>query len=77
MATLGTLFEGAQVNLILRTHENFNDPVWSVILCIIILLLGTGYYILYIMRTAFYELEHGSNDTTKQKKLLQLSSNGD
>ena len=65
------------MNLILRTHENFNDPVWSVILCIIILLLGIGYYILYIMRTAFYELKHGSYDTTKQKKLLQLSSNGD
>ena len=65
------------MNLILRTHENINDPVWSVILSILILLLGTGYYILYIMRTAYYELEHGTNDTTKPKKLLQLQSDGD
>lgn len=62
------------MNLILRTHENFNDPVWSVIWCILILLIGVGYYILYIMRTAFYELEHGTNDTTKSEKLLQLPS---
>ena len=52
------------MNLILRSHENVNDPVWSVIYLLIILLLGTGYYILYIMKTAYYEIDHGTDDTT-------------
>jgi hypothetical protein len=44
------------MNLILRTHENVNDPVWSVIISILILLVGVSYYIVYIMRIAFDEL---------------------
>ena len=45
------------VNLILRPLENVNDPVWSVIISIIILLAGVTYYIVYIMRMAFDELK--------------------
>jgi len=45
------------MNLILRPLENTNDPVWSVIISIIILLAGVTYYIVYIMRMAFDELE--------------------
>lgn len=44
------------MNLILRTHENVNDPVWGVIISILILLVGVSYYIVYIMRIAFDEL---------------------
>ena len=44
------------MNLILRIHENVNDPVWSVIISILILLVGVSYYIVYIMRIAFDEL---------------------
>jgi len=44
------------VNLILRPLENVNDPVWSVIISIIILLGGVTYYIVYIMRMAFDEM---------------------
>ena len=33
-----------------------------------------GYYIVYIMRNAFYELEHGHHETTQQEELLQLPS---
>jgi hypothetical protein len=44
------------MNLILRTHENVNDPVLSVIISILILLVGVSYYIVYIMRIAFDEL---------------------
>ena len=45
------------MNLILRPLENVNDPVWSVIISILILLAGVSYYIVYIMRMAFDELE--------------------
>lgn len=65
------------MNLILRAHENVNDVTWSVIWCICVLLLGTGYYILYIMRLAFNEQEHGTHDPTQQEELLQLPSDRD
>ena len=62
------------MNLILRAHENVNDVTWSVIWCICLLLIGTGYYILYIMKTAYYELENGTDDPTESEELLQLPS---
>ena len=65
------------MNLLLRAHENYNDPTWSVIISIIILLIGTVYYIVYIMRMAFDELNDGKNDTTKSEELLQLPSDED
>ncbi|AGH26933.1 hypothetical protein SXBG_00198 [Synechococcus phage S-CAM1] len=37
------------MNLLLRPLENPNDPVWSVIISIIILLIGVGYIIYYIL----------------------------
>jgi hypothetical protein len=40
----------------LRPHDYVNDPVWSVIILLIILLAGVTYYIVYIMRMAFAEL---------------------
>ena len=45
------------MNLVLRTLENPNDPVWSVIISILILLVGVSYCIVYIMRMAFDELK--------------------
>lgn len=50
------------MNLLLRTHENLNDPVWSVIILIIILLGGTGYYVAYILRMAFAEMNNERPD---------------
>ena len=50
------------MNLLLRTHENYNDPTWSVIISVIILLMGTGYYIAYIMRMAFDEMNNERSD---------------
>jgi len=47
------------MNLILHPLQNSNDPVWSVIISIIILLAGVFYYVVYIMRIAFAELEDG------------------
>ena len=37
------------MNLILRPLENVNDPVWSVIISLIILLAGVFYVIVYIL----------------------------
>ena len=45
------------MNLFLRSLENPNDPVWSVIISILILLVGVTYCIVYIMRMAFDELK--------------------
>jgi len=44
------------MNLILRPLTDISDPTWSVIISIMILLLGVTYYIVYIMRMAFDEM---------------------
>ena len=65
------------MNLLLRPLDYPSDPVWSVIILVVIAVgLATG-YVIYILRQAFAELENGSNDTPEQKELLQLPSNGD
>lgn len=45
------------MDLLLRPLNDINDPVWSVIISILILLVGVGYYIYTIMKLAFEELE--------------------
>jgi len=65
------------MNLFLRPLDNVTDPVWSVIICVILALAGALFVVVYILRQAFAELEDGSNDTTEQKELLQLPSDGD
>ena len=65
------------MNLLLRPLNDVNDVTWSIIISLIILLMGTGYYIYTIMSLAFKELEDGSDDTTKQEELLQLPSDRD
>ena len=64
------------MNLILRPHENYNDPVWGVIISIILLLIGVVYIVVYILSIDDRE-SHGSNDTPEQEELLQLQSSGD
>ncbi len=49
------------MNLLLRPLDNVTDPVWSVIISLIILLGGVTYYIVYIMRMAFDELNDGNS----------------
>jgi len=63
------------MNLLLRPLENPNDPVWSVIISIIILLIGVFYIIVYILRIDESE-SYGSDDTSKSEELLQLPSDG-
>ena len=65
------------MNLLLRPLDNANDPVWSVIICVMLAVAGALFVVVYILRQAFAELEDGSNDTTEQKELLQLPSDRD
>ncbi|AIX18893.1 hypothetical protein Syn7803C102_89 [Synechococcus phage ACG-2014d] len=65
------------MNLLLRPLDNPGDPVWSVIILVIIAVVGMLGYVIYILREAFAELKDGSNDATKQEELLQLPSDGD
>ena len=65
------------MNLLLRPLDNPGDPVWSVIIMVILAVAGAFYCIVYILGEAFAELENGSNDTTEQEELLQLPSDGD
>ena len=53
-----------------------NDPVWSVIIMIAILLIGVVWIVVYILGIDEKE-SHGSDDTTESEELLQLSSDGD
>ena len=63
------------MNLLLRPLDNINDPVWSVIISIILLLAGVLYVVVYILGIDERE-SHGSNGATEQEELLQLPSNG-
>ena len=66
------------MNLFLRPIDDVTGVTWSIIWCMVILLIGVAYYIYTIMRLAFQELEEdGSNDTAEQEELLQLPSGRD
>ena len=64
------------MNLILRPLDNPNDPVWSVIIMVILVVAMAVYVIIYILGVDERE-EHGSNETPKQEELLQLPIDGD
>ena len=51
------------MNLVLRPLHDVNDITWSIIWCLIILLAGVTYYIVYIMRMAFDELNDDYNQS--------------
>ena len=65
------------MNLVLRTHEDYGDPVWGVIIMLVILLIIVTWYIYYILKGSFAELNDGRDVTPKQEELLQLPSDGD
>ena len=65
------------MNLFFKPHEYVTDVTWSIVVLLITLLAGVTYYIVYIMKSAYRELEDGSNDATKQEELLQLPSDRD
>ena len=45
------------MNLLLKPHDNLNDPVWSVIILLGCGLIFTAYCVIYILRLSFKELE--------------------
>jgi len=45
------------MELILRQHQNLNDPVWSVIILLCCGLSFTLYCVIYILRLSFKEIE--------------------
>ena len=45
------------MNLFLRPLEDINNPTWSVIISLVILLFGVGYYIYTVMKLAYQELD--------------------
>ena len=51
------------MNLFLRPLEDVNDVTWSIIWCLVILLAGVSYYIVYILSMAFDELNHDDNQS--------------
>ena len=57
MGTLGTIRKEPLMELFLRPLADVNDVTWSIVWCLIILLAGVGYYIVYIMRMAFDEMK--------------------
>ena len=62
MGTLGTIREEPLMELFLRPLADVNDVTWSIIWCMVILLAGVTYYIVYIMRMAFDELNDGGSN---------------
>ena len=54
-----------------------SEVVWSVNILLIILLATVTWYIYYILRMAYAEMNDGSDDTTESEKLLQLPSDED
>jgi len=65
------------MNLLLRPLDNVADPVWSVIICVILALALALVMVINILQMAFAEMNDGADDTTEQEELLQLPSSGD
>ena len=73
---MGTIREEPLMELFLRPLADVNDVTWSIVWCLIILLAGVFYVIVYILGIDERE-SHGSNGSTEQEELLQLQSDGD
>jgi hypothetical protein len=50
------------MELFLRPLNDFNDPTWSVIISLAILLAGVLYYVAYILRMASDEMKNERPD---------------
>ena len=51
-----------------------SEVVWSVIIMLVILLAIVTWYIYYILKMAYAEMNDGKDDPTKSEELLQLPS---
>ena len=50
------------MNLLLRPLDNANDPVWSVIIMVIMALGLALFVVIYILNQAFAELDNGRSN---------------
>ena len=64
------------MNLFLRPLEDVNDVTWSIIWCLIILLAGVLYVVVYILGIDERE-SHGRYGSPESEELLQLPSDRD
>jgi hypothetical protein len=62
------------MNLVLRPLHDVNDITWSIIWCLIILLAGVSYCIVYIMRMAFDELNDGGSNQPEGRRSGPIDS---
>ena len=60
------------MNLFLRPLEDVNDVTWSIIWCLIILLAGVFYVIVYILGIDEREA-NGSDDTSEVGRVVTIS----
>ena len=51
--------------------------VWSVNIMVVLLVIIVSWYIYYILRMSYKEMNDGSNDPTESEELLQLPSSED
>ena len=77
------------MNLLLRLHDNPNDPVWSVIISIALFLCAVLYVVVYILQIDSKENQSlnisensmrdtdGCDGSPEQEELLQLQSGQD
>ena len=77
MGTLGTIWKESLMELFLRPLADVNDVTWSIIWCLVILLAGVGYYIVYIMRMAFDELDDGGSNQPERRGSGSTDSTAD
>ena len=56
------------MNLLLRPLDIPGDPVWSVIILVIIAVVGMLGYVIYILRMAFAELDDGRPNQPKGRE---------
>ena len=57
-----------EVNLVLKPLSDTNDPTWSVIISLVILLLGVGYIVYMILNIAYKEMDENVQEIEIQKE---------
>ena len=64
------------MNLLLRPLDNPDDPVWSVIILVMLSVVGALFVIIYILRMAFDELNYDTATSTGKFKSSPSVANG-
>jgi hypothetical protein len=57
-----------EVNLVLKPLSDTNDPTWSIIISLVILLLGVGYIVYMILNIAYKEMDENVQEIEIQKE---------